>query len=171
MRKIDMVTSDRLKELLEYNSITGKFYWKIKPRPQTKPRDIAGCLNNSGYIVIRVDKVLYLAHRLAWIYHYQEMPEFEIDHIDGNPANNSILNLRKCTRAENCRNTKIKCNASSNYKGIYFDKRRLLWIAEIRTDKGKKYLGQFSCEHVAGLAYQIASINYHGDFSRQNIIH
>lgn len=44
------------------------------------------------------------AHRLAWLLHYGQWPADVIDHIDGNPANNCITNLRCCSPKENKQN-------------------------------------------------------------------
>ena len=59
-----MLTQARLKELLNYDPITGIFTW-VKPTSyKIKTGDIAGC-KDSGYIRIVISKKLYRAHRLA----------------------------------------------------------------------------------------------------------
>lgn len=75
---------------------------------------LALCINNE----IVFDGAM---HRLIWqYYHKQEIPKgYEIDHIDTNPSNNSISNLRLCTRKENCNNELTRQHYSNAKKGKY----------------------------------------------------
>lgn len=62
-----------------------------------------GSLNPDGYERIHCDGRLCFKHRfLFWFYHGY-LPE-EVDHIDGNRANNSISNLKASDRSNNCSN-------------------------------------------------------------------
>lgn len=58
------LTVDQIKELLEYDPITGVFRWKSSRRG-VSAGSIAGAINSDGYIVIRIYRVLYYGHRLA----------------------------------------------------------------------------------------------------------
>ena len=50
---------------------------------------------NPAYRVEKVNGMEIHAHRLAWIRHYGRIPsEHQIHHVDGDPANNGIRNLR-----------------------------------------------------------------------------
>ena len=106
------ITYDELIKVLEYNSTTGIFIWK-ENRKAVHKGDIAGHIKNSGYVEIRVGGTTYLAHRLAWLYFYKKWPDNEIDHIDRNPTNNSISNLRDVTLTENNQNQR-KPHKSNN---------------------------------------------------------
>jgi hypothetical protein len=103
-----MITQLELKELLDYNQDTGIFVWKINRNGGAKARDIAGSIHHEGYIRIQINKKIYAGHRLAWLYVYGSFPKLKIDHIDGNPSNNKICNLRLASDVENARNRKIK---------------------------------------------------------------
>lgn len=101
-----------LTKVLEYEPESGTFIWKIRASRAVKPGDIAGSLNKNGYLLIKVGKYIYrahrLAHRLAWFYFYGQWPPIEayqIDHIDGNgnKLNNAIKNLRAVSNAKNTR--------------------------------------------------------------------
>lgn len=72
--------------------------------------DVAGGLKgiNAKYFRVMVNGRNYLCHRLVWAMFNNVNINFEIDHIDRNPLNNSIENLRECSSAVNCRNTTIR---------------------------------------------------------------
>ena len=95
-----MITQFRLKELLDYLPDTGEFVWKIS-HPRAGKGRIAGAKDYHGYVVIRLDTVLYKAHRLAWLYVKGEWPEKGLDHINQNKSDNRIENLEWVTRKEN----------------------------------------------------------------------
>jgi hypothetical protein len=95
----------RLKELIEYNSETGKFIWIAKSSKYTnkiKIGDSAGCWNKGhGYLGIWIDGNHYLAHRLAWFYHYGVFPEKVINHKNHDKTDNRIDNLEDVTQKTN----------------------------------------------------------------------
>jgi len=60
-----------------------------------------------------------------------------IDHIDRNPKNNSLSNLRWVTHSMNMRNTKMRCDNTSGHKNIYYASDRDRWL--FRSLKTYKY--------------------------------
>ena len=107
--------------------------------------------------------ILYL-HR-----HLMSTPKnLECDHINGNTFDCRKVNLRNCTKKENCLNKKKTTKeATSIYKGVikYRDGR---WDANISTNGKARFLGRFESEKAAARAYDIASIKYHGEFGSLN---
>ncbi len=94
------------KEFLKYEPETGIFTWIKETHPWIKHLGKqAGTVNEDGYIKIRLNRVGYSAHRLAWLFVYGSMPKL-IDHINGNPADNRIVNLREATSKANANNRK-----------------------------------------------------------------
>lgn len=92
------------------------------------------------------------------------LPEI-IDHIDGNSLNNRIENLRAATQSQNlCNRGKPKSN-TSGYKGVYFDKTKNKWRAEIQKHGEVHRLGYFNAAEEAGAAYNTAAKELHGEFS------
>jgi hypothetical protein len=92
--KPEELTQKHLHELLLYDLETGVFVWNRARRGVRT--GVAGCAKSSdGYHRIRIQKKLYLSHRVAWLYVYGVWPSNQLDHIDGNKANNAILNLRE----------------------------------------------------------------------------
>jgi len=84
----------------------GELYWKIKERGLNHKRAV-GTLNK-GYKVCKSKRFpqQMFVHRMIWVMHNGSIPSgMVIDHIDINPTNNSINNLRCVTRSENSINT------------------------------------------------------------------
>jgi len=92
------------------------------------------------------------------------------DHINGNGLDNRRGNLRVCTRAQNIRNQRIRCDNTSGYKGVYWEKGTGKWHVQIVFNSRKIYLGLFNSLFVAALAYNAAALKYHGKFARLNEI-
>jgi hypothetical protein len=83
-------------------------------------------------------------------------PRVDVDHKDHNGLNNQRQNLRLCVRGENNGNSR-KTRGSSRYKGVSWDSGRKLWRADIRVHDKPIYLGRFSEECDAALAYDAAA--------------
>lgn len=147
------LTANRLREILHYNSETGVFTW-IKAPKGRKSGDIAGT-KCRGYIRIGIDKKLYAAHRLAWMYKNGIFPCGEIDHINRNRSDNRFLNLRECTRSINCIN-KSHPVGCSGITGVYQVKKTGRWAAVIQTNGNRARLGTFLTKDEAKSAYEKA---------------
>ena len=111
-RHRDDLTAAEVRSLLDYDPDTGVFTWRI--RPGTTPAEctfnarnggkIAGAINGDGYRCISVHDRSYRATRLAWLYVTGEWPALEIDHEDGDVANDRFANLRLADRQQQQRN-------------------------------------------------------------------
>lgn len=112
---------DRASYLLTYNEYTGEIRWKNKPcknRPQYVGK-VAGTINNvNGYMQIKIDGELYLAHRVAWLLNNKEMPNDQIDHLNHCRLDNRVENLRVVDYAENARNQTTPSNCTSGCIGV-----------------------------------------------------
>src|SRR5579872_763292 len=100
------VTQERLKEVLIYSRTTGEFRWSQTPRSGVKAGAIAGNFSDPSCQRIRIDRKEYKAHNLAWLYVHGEWPRGELDHIDGDPHNNRLTNLREASHSQNLGNCK-----------------------------------------------------------------
>ncbi len=104
-----------LRSLLDYNPETGEITWKVTRNGKVKAGQIAGTVNERGYRKITVKEGRYKrclkASRIAWYLHYGDDPVgFVIDHINRNPDDNWIHNLRKISQRENLMNRSVtKC--------------------------------------------------------------
>jgi excinuclease UvrABC ATPase subunit len=138
-----MLTQERLKELLHYDEETGVFTWLNSPRNNVPSGSIAGTIDKKGYVRILYSKKLYLAHRLAWLYVHGNFPKNDIDHINGNPTDNRICNLRPVTRKQNMENKKIYKTNKSGYSGVTWHSRDKKWNVRIGHYGKRISLGYF----------------------------
>jgi hypothetical protein len=114
----------------------------------------------NGYIRIKINKKLYQLHRLVYKYFNEEWDitdisrDNQIDHININPLDNKIENLRILNCSQNTRNQNKRKNCSSKYKGVSWDKQNNKWRADIKINGKSKNLGSFDNEEDAYLAYK-----------------
>ena len=156
--KVKPLPIDRLREAFSYDPETGVLTRLITLSSRGKAGDEAGTLTNSGHLATSIDKRKYLVHRIAWALHYGEDPgEDVIDHIDHDPANNKITNLRRCQRKDNLRNRSCE-------RGYYkCSKNR--WAASIRHNDEQLYIGIYECPLLARLAYVDKARELRGEFA------
>ncbi len=94
-------------------------------------------------------------------------PGIQIDHADGDGLNNCRANLRICTASQNAHNSKAAWGISK-FKGVTFHKRTRKWQAQIGSNGKRIYLGSFSQEESAALAYDFYAKKHYGDFAHLN---
>ena len=147
-----MITQDRLKELLEYDSNTGAFVWNKTNSNRAKKGSAAGYKDYCGYTAIKVENKQMKAHRLAWLYVYGVMPTYSIDHINGIRSDNRIENLRDVPHAANCENKRVA--AKTNKIGLLGVCRKYTkWVAQIKHNKKKITIGYYKTPEEAHEAY------------------
>jgi hypothetical protein len=154
-------TVERLKELLDYDPETGVFTWRVSRGGAVDAGDTAGTKDSRGYLQIGVDRTLYLAHRLAWLYTYGEWPKNALDHINRIRTDNRIANLRPATHALNNQNTSVARNNKSGVTGVWRNTRLNKWQAYIRINGQQIHLGLFDQFDAAVQVRRAAERQYH----------
>lgn len=167
-----MLTHDRLKECLDYEPVSGLFYWRERPDIHTcvNNRDvgsIAGRTTGDCYVTIGIDYEQYSAHRLAFFYMTGSWPVNLIDHIDGDKSNNRWDNLREVTHQQNSFNSNLSKANSSGHKGICWDKKNRKWLVSIMVDRKSKFLGRFVDLQEAIKIRKEAEVFYFGPYRRE----
>ena len=136
------ISHSEIKEILDYNPDTGLFHWKVKPSAQVKAGDQAGYLNR-GYVKIKIGKIKYPAHRLAWLYYYGSHPESILDHINRIKSDNRISNLRETTNFRNAKNKWLYKSNTSGVNGVCWDKTNKKWTSTITSNGRVLSLGNY----------------------------
>lgn len=91
-----------------------------------------------------------------------------VDHIDGNPLNNTRANLRLCNAQQNTRNRAPERSATSKYKGVCWNRNAGKWQACITVDRKLRYLGLYANEEEAARVYDAQAKALFGEFARLN---
>lgn len=130
----------------------------------------AGGLDPShGYYKIGLQGTDYRSHRIVYALHTGCDPgDMFIDHRDGDVANNRPDNLRLATKGQNSQNRKTQANNSSGVPGVYWDKHRGKWYAQVK--KGGRCVAFKRFEDLAEAATWVATkrLEVFGEFSPES---
>jgi hypothetical protein len=180
------LTAEEARAILEYDP-SGVFAWRAR-RPEMfisgahsaewqcrnwnsrRAGKLAGTLHPGGHIIIRIFKINYKAHRLAWLIVTGEWPEVEIDHANGIGSDNRFVNLRKATHAQNGANRGAQSNNTSGFKGVDYHKQTNKWRARIKVNGIDFHLGLYDNKEDAAIVYKKAAIDHCGEFARSSQI-
>jgi len=135
-----MITQKLLLELFGYKD--NKLYWKSDRAANRNKGKSAGCLDGRGYLQTKIKNVLFKNHRLIFLMQHGYVPNI-IDHVDGNPLNNKIENLRPATISQNAMNAKVYCTNKSGVQNVSWHKKAKKWEVKLQI-KGKRiHFGAF----------------------------
>lgn len=151
-------------EVVKYDSESPSgLRWLINAGKRGKVGEVVGSLQNEGYWVFKYNRKTYRAHRVIYslLNPKVNMEGLVVDHIDRNPSNNRIENLRLCSETENHYNrwrkgTKLKGTTRSGNR----------WLAQIQVSGKKLHIGRFDTQEEAHQAYVEAAKKLHGEFCR-----
>jgi HNH endonuclease/AP2 domain len=162
------ITHERAMECFDYRN--GNLFWRIKPNRRIVIGSLAGTHRaQDGYRHIIVDGEQVMAHRLIWFIHHGRWPSEFLDHINGNPSDNRLENLRECTNGENIAAAMgLRRDNTSGLRGVHLDQRRQLWVSQITVGGKIIWLGSYAFSVEAGLAYDRAARSHFGEFARTN---
>jgi hypothetical protein len=162
--RIHALTHDELLAHIHYDPETGIFTRLRSKTQKHRIGDRADRDCGDGYYRVGIMRWSTSAHQLAWFYIHGWWPEM-VDHIDGNPSNNRISNLRESTNSENQQNQKkAHRRSSSKLLGAHRHDHpytRQKWRSSIQVDGKKVFLGYFDTAEAAHAAYLEAKVKYH----------
>jgi hypothetical protein len=156
----ESISIKELREKLKFNEKTGQLIW-AKASGRMAAGSVAGHAHKGGYWRLLINGEKYPAHRVGWAIFYGEWPTHQLDHIDGNKANNAISNLRLATPSMNqLYNNNARKNNSIGFLGVRVMGRK--FGAQVKVNSKINYLGLFDTPqdaHSAYLAAKSAAIN------------
>lgn len=162
------LTLTLLKAVLGYDTITGIFRWKVRLSNRQKVGGITGSTRKDGYVEVRIMGLHFLAHTLAYFY-VHGIWVHRLDHRDRDTSNNRISNLRLATRSQNAANRGKTKNNTSGYKGVECSRGKK-WIAAIKVQGKRRYLGIFDTREEVAQAYNESAILHFGVYAKVNLI-
>jgi hypothetical protein len=183
MYKKDLPPLDLLRKLFRYDSVSGKLYW----RERTPDMFVSGKRNadwcckiwnsnyagkeannphNFGYSCVSLAGNKYFSHRIIMFLEHEVDSKEEIDHINGNKADNRICNLRFATKSQNSMNTNNRKNNKSGVKGVHFNSYHKIWDCRMMVNKKVIHLGYYKNFNDAVNARKLAENKFFGDFRK-----
>jgi hypothetical protein len=120
-----MITAENVKDLFDYRD--GKLFWTDKIYHKSRAGTEAGAILSDGYRGVKYKGKRYPAHRVIWLWNNGAWPTGDVDHINGDRADNRIKNLRDVTRSENIKNQRrelvgIHHRKNGDYEATYCGK-------------------------------------------------
>ena len=151
---------NELNDAFLYDPLTGALTNKITRGGRAQKGATAGSKDATGYLLVRLKSTQYKAHRIAWLLSHGAInPDLHIDHVDGDPANNRLNNLRLVTQQHNNWNRK---KAVGKWPlGVNWDKGENKFRARITVNLKTVHLGYFDCPDEAHQAYLAAKKIHH----------
>ena len=114
-----------------------------------------------------IDGEAYFASRLAWALMKGKWPAFMVDHEDLDTLNDRWSNLRPATNSQNRMNTTVRSDSATGIKGVYYDRHRGLYSAQVGKRGKRVFLGRFQTDEQAAAAYRAVAQQQHEDFFRE----
>lgn len=171
MRKFEArLTPAFLQKIFMYDSQTGDLFWKALPwaPPKINKRMIgtkAGYKSTNTYVMLKIKKRMYRAHRIIWAIVTGKWPKNFIDHKNGNGHDNRWENLREATYTENNLN-KMLVKSVSGLRRVVWNKDNRTWMARIKHRGKLRHLGCFATKEEAYIVGCAAAISLQGEFAR-----
>lgn len=155
-------TQEEVLRLFEYRD--GVLYWKEPPKTSRKLKKstIAGFNSTQGYKKVTFNKETYYIHQIVFLMHHGYIPEI-VDHIDRNPSNNRIENLRASNKSLNACNSKLRSDNSSGHRGVAWSKVSKKWQVYLHLKNRYKHLGLFNDFELACLVADESRRLYYGE--------
>lgn len=165
-----LLTVEELSRVLTYDPQSGELTWLVSVGGRGRQGHsgkfpagtVAGSSTRGSYCRIRLNGRIYYGHRIAWALTYGSWPTKNIDHIDGNPTNNKLANLREVSQQQNIQNQRRALpNNTSGLLGVGWHNQAGKWRARITVGQKSHHLGLFDTPDTAHEAYLEAKRKLH----------
>lgn len=139
------LTQKWLHDNLAYDESTGVFTWKVRPAMNIKAGSVAGRKDKQGRWGINIKNKKYSSSRLVWLYVHGVWPPdgLQVDHINRNPGDNRLVNLRCVTGSENCMNRTYRHGINGEPRHASFLKKANKWQAQAMINQKLHYFGVY----------------------------
>lgn len=152
-------------DFFEYRD-DGNLVWRVsRPGGKAIAGGVAGNRRDDGYVIVGLKGKKWLLHRIIFAMHHGYMPDM-IDHIDGDPFNNRVENLRKADISTNQHNRKLDVRNKLGVKNVYFHNRDKNYAVRMKVGGKVRTVGYFKALELADLVAQMAREKYFGEFAR-----
>lgn len=158
---------ETIRRAFAYDAETGVLRWAERRSNRTKPGDLAGSRTRKGHLRVSVEGQNILVHRIIWALVHGVWPEDQIDHINGDPADNRIANLRPATNRQNQHNAKTRTDNTTGRVGVYWAANVGKWRPMIRVNGKNVCLGLYETFAEAVAARERAEREHYGEYARQ----
>jgi hypothetical protein len=172
---------EQVRKYLKYEPFTGKLYWlprepsdfvdgrhsashtAAKWNAHYADREAFTSTTVKGYKQGSLIGGVHRAHRIIWALVYGEWPD-QVDHINGDPSDNRLNNLRSIPNNTNQMNMKKPRDNTSGHIGVCWDAEKKRWLARV----GRKHIGRFDSVEEAAAAQKLAALamGYHRNHGR-----
>lgn len=125
-----------------------------------KVRKYSWCLSRTGYLVANINGKVTKLHR----YILDAPSNFVVDHINRDPKDNRLINLRLCSTSQNNKNTSLQKNNKLSYPGIRKTKHGKFNV-RITCNRSEIHVGNYETFEEAVSARKQAEVEYFGEFA------
>lgn len=116
-----MITQKEVREFFDYSY--GELFWKKDSGYVEMKGKKAGTRRSDRRVMICINNKKIFRSRLVFLFHHGYLPEV-CDHINRNPSDDRIENLRDVNKSENCRNQRCRSNTGKMYITKQSDRNR-----------------------------------------------
>jgi hypothetical protein len=145
----------------------GALYWRIKCGRGPTVRHVGDKVvvkgDPLGYQHVTWQRKHYAIHRIVFFLINGWLPDC-VDHIDGNPSNNSIANLRAATRLQNQHNRRANSKSKTGIKNVTPHQGK--WMVRFSIGGKTKHIGCFADIELAEFVAREVRSLLHGEFAR-----
>lgn len=157
-----MLTQDQVVDLFDYRD--GNLYWRKSLSNRVKVGAKVGCRDKHLYTRVGINGKLYWLHRVIFLHQHGYMPS-HVDHINMNPTDNRVENLRAASKSQNMQNTRLRANNKSGLKNVSWNNRLRKWHVQMNIKGKHTHIGVFEDLELAKFVASEYRDKYHGEFA------